>query len=876
MTRTAIIRSRWLELLLHAVLALAVWSLLLSIIPDLVQKVAQVPLIGVVSFLVLILVSLLVAGWGRLLAFTGLRHPLTYPPLWFAGVFGCAVLLLLLPQIAPQPALSIAAETAKPLCRVALSGVGCCVVVVVLGQILGRLAASPPSPESTHSQQGDELATFETLINWIRDDRPLTSPGADRFNFGTTATRIARHIVAGAGSQAVVGDLGSGKSTLMNLVDYELKASGAAHRVRLVPVELWQYSTPAAAVGGIVRAAVSALAEEVNVLPIAGLPGRYLSTMTAAGGVTSALAKLIHEEPDPFDALGAIDRVLVAIDLRLCIWVEDLERYAGEGAGVLSPKTSAAELGANRLLNPIRAVLHGLDRLEQVSVVAATTNLRSRLDVDKIARFVEDVPPLTIMEVCRILHTFREGSLKHTQYIESAKPGARKEFDRFNRPAWIASQLVSLSKASASSRVAQLGTTPRALKVALRLTWDTWEPLCGEVDFDDLLAISFLRARSPDAFAEVRSHLHELYTRGDAAHHGHPEGNRTFQIDLETALGNGLEWAATLEIVDFIFDKKNRDNKPQGLGHNRYWQRYMNAEPIQFQESDQRILSILSSKTDDEILDLLESDLSGIATHFEHLLGRSQVINLVGLLTRRRAAESPSAWAHRSANFDRTAPALSAVSYFVRNRRRSGELSQGEVRELYWRNVEYAASRNLQLAMELEGWFAGFTRHLNSPLNPVETDELPFQEMVDSLQTNLRESIRACYQHAPSKLAAALKDAHEATLLWTVYGSGGAQESNDEPTFWGNHWNEFSSAILETLKNFPHEMLPQVARLLVKMEERTTTKYEFIFSQTRAKTLFDVEQLWDALGAISVESSDDWSKALLAAMPASGVERLSE
>jgi hypothetical protein len=52
------------------------------------------------------------------------------------------------------------------------------------------------------------------------------------------------------------------------------------------------------------------------------------------------------------------------------------ERFAGQGAG-----ESETPADAERL-NPIRALLYGLDRLQSVTVITATTSLHVRLDLE--------------------------------------------------------------------------------------------------------------------------------------------------------------------------------------------------------------------------------------------------------------------------------------------------------------------------------------------------------------------------------------------------------------------------------------------------------------------------------------------------------------
>ena len=79
------------------------------------------------------------------------------------------------------------------------------------------------------------------------------------------------------------------------------------------------------------------------------------------------------------------------------LWIEDFERFLG---GNDLPSEARAEREVE-LLSPIRALLHLLDRCEEIAVVTADTTLRARIDIGKIARFVERVPTMAVEDVVR-------------------------------------------------------------------------------------------------------------------------------------------------------------------------------------------------------------------------------------------------------------------------------------------------------------------------------------------------------------------------------------------------------------------------------------------------------------------------------------------
>jgi hypothetical protein len=206
-------------------------------------------------------------GHDRCLAFLGLRHPLTYPPVWFGAAFGTAAVVLTLPAISDRawnavcqshslmPGLYLLAFTS------ALGIAATFESLVALGK--RRKIAATKATHAGSSEQGLTFASFAELCQWLSTDHPVKSPEGDIFGHVAIANRMSerfRHEQLSA--QAVVGRLGVGKTTLRNLVENALLQGDSCPRVRLVAVELWPYETSRAAVQGIIGTLVDALARE--------------------------------------------------------------------------------------------------------------------------------------------------------------------------------------------------------------------------------------------------------------------------------------------------------------------------------------------------------------------------------------------------------------------------------------------------------------------------------------------------------------------------------------------------------------------------------------------------------------------------------------
>src|SRR5664280_580485 len=302
----------------------------------------------------------------------------------------------------------------------------------------------------------------------------------------------------------VVGRLGAGKTSLRNLVNDCITKRNTNSTIRVVTIELWPYATSTAAVDAIVHQLVEALEDYVNVTALRGLPAAYTDAMRSAGGLWSAGAHLQGIPRAPSDILRRIDNVATAIGIRLVLWVEDLERFCSSGFSRDDDADETPEEQAR--LSPIRALLHGLESLDSITVVTATTTLRKRFDLEKIARFIETLPELEDGSIARVLSRFRKGCRTIKEYIDPVPSDERKDLALLDDPERLVGRNSFLGPGvfELIDAILVLARTPRTLKQGLRRCLDIWEVLAGEIDFDELLTLCLLREASPDAFALVR------------------------------------------------------------------------------------------------------------------------------------------------------------------------------------------------------------------------------------------------------------------------------------------------------------------------------------------------------------------------------------
>ena len=649
------------------------------------------------------------------------------------------------------------------------------------------------------NEPGDDASfafgSFEELRAWVSSDDPITAMEKDIFHHGGVAKRIAARLTSpNPPSQAVVGRLGAGKTTLLHLVRDHLRVMGADKRVRVVAAELWPYETSRAAVQGVIRTLVHELSKEVNVVGIRGIAAEYAEAMSAAGGIWSALARLQGIPTNPNDALAALDDMATAIGIRIVVWIEDLERFAG----------SSAEMDEERL-NPIRSLLYGLDKLRSITVITATTSLQHRFDIEKIARFVEKLPDLPEQEVSKILALFRKSCAERADIIDPALPHAREPLQHLAEERYFAIRRSILGPLAhnIADAVTGLCSTPRALKQALRICIESWDKLAGEIDFDDLLVLSILRESEPDVLSIMEDHLHHLRGSWVSSEKDKQAEASAWKDALVKAVPDERRRTLVSEAADFLF-KDQADQRPQGVrqhNHADYWERYLTMPELGVGERDQPVLKVLASDDDSALLQFLSDPASAAAVYdFRHLVPTERVARLLLPLVELRSRESAQEWP------DHEPPGLVPLWRLWLRAVQRGDLKSPAVLDYVVKALDQAIPSNLTLAAELENHFVVAEMREGDPMQAAEAAQA---------KKHLRAKLVATYQGNGAALAAGLRGAPPPVLLWICWGLDKvrAHAMNDLPF---DDWAKFRDAILEAGRAEPATMLPQVAGLLVR------------------------------------------------------------
>jgi len=470
--------------------------------------------------------------------------------------------------------------------------------------------------ESFHKLSKDP----EKLLAWVQREEAITEPSQDSFDMSVQARNMSRLLLQNPlKTIALVGEYGSGKSSILNMVDYYLKPENRAGLsqtnendkddfvdqevdIIICRVDGWGFAEGSTA-EHILECAVNELGRHVDVSGLRTIPGQYMAAMDSSGNVLlKIIAALATCWKSPLDILKRMDSVLIAIDKRLIIFLEDVDRNKNDAV----------------FFNEIAALLDTLRKLEQVSFLLA---IGQKYDAEEVliktAEHVENVPRLNRLDVINSLETFRSVCLEQSKEKLALLP-EREEKDRIG---WTRNAVIRYAAeidekmSDPIDAISELTNNPRVLKHALRKTLTAWEKLVGEIDFDDLLIVNVLKTVDERIFSFIDKNISPLkYLLNGRDEKGIGELKNTLQEEFQSATKDcryDVEAAKELLRVLFpvLFSERSHDSlyKESMLtyqhvtseGPTNYWERIKRGELYDNEIPDCEILRALRRWNED-------------------------------------------------------------------------------------------------------------------------------------------------------------------------------------------------------------------------------------------------------------------------------------
>ena len=274
---------------------------------------------------------------------------------------------------------------------------------------------------------------------------------------------------------------------------------------RVVPVSwvsCWGLSDSSSAAVLIIERMLDALQEVVDVTPVRGLPQAYRRVL--ADERLGMIQRLIGSdtEEDVLERLNTLTEVLRDLNLRVVMFVEDVDRTPGAG---FEPTQ----------LERLLWILKDLPCITFVVALSRGPRTTPVLDVSKLCEHVATVPSLSIETVRAVLKQLRDHCERDFKYLRPKTEG------RASDPLELSSDggMLAYLRAGSGDRgpieaIAALFPTARRLKHLVRRVERAWQNLHGEVNLNDLIVVTALREGAPDVFDFIHQNIETARQEG--------------------------------------------------------------------------------------------------------------------------------------------------------------------------------------------------------------------------------------------------------------------------------------------------------------------------------------------------------------------------
>lgn len=422
------------------------------------------------------------------------------PPLWLAAPISLAVMefwALIFSRPLPWPALAGTYLLVGWLIGVAMQRL----LRYANGTQMQRDAVRGAAPATDHP--------LSSIVDWIRSpEEPILSPEQDKFGVNNSAIRVAQRLRMlddhRVPTLSLLDAPGAGKTSFLNLVNHHLAIGEAGPLISLREVSVWAAQTPEAMLELIINLMCEELRNEVDTFWFRGMSHEFVRSLRAKESVAQSLFGWLISPPRANRMLDEISGVLVALNRRLVLVVEDLERKRAE-----LPQFTESLSG---VLDLIRST-EGISYVVTAESSAREDGLDPIIDFTRLCRIDDSLPRLSPSRCSEILEEYRKSIAAELQSRQIIDPMPKEVRQR----RWL----------DTCKTLCNLPLTPRCLKKSLINADNRIRGLAGEVDVDGVIIAAIYREADPGRWnIYLRSHAQYrdsdlLQTQAVAAPAGH-------------------------------------------------------------------------------------------------------------------------------------------------------------------------------------------------------------------------------------------------------------------------------------------------------------------------------------------------------------------
>lgn len=365
---------------------------------------------------------------------------------------------------------------------------------------------SPQAPPREEPLSMTAQLDWSTVERWARSEVESRVDLLDHRPIATRLASVIRHeSVLTRRATALVGPLGSGKSSILRRVEWELKKSktkthDAGRTIWTCWISCWGISDSKLLTGHVLRTTVEQIDRHIDASGLKGIPDSYLK-MLGALKLGALEAFLNRDQQLAFEeGLKVIPALLELANARVVVFIEDGDRNKAEG---FDPAH-------------LEGLVSRLRDVQGITCVLALDRERMSFDISKLCEHVEVMPLMTVDSVRQILWAVRTNCAS-MDYISPVKPGFDQDIldiapDELDG---LRDEIRRTHDRTVADAIADVSGTPRQLKHVVRRVERCWRHLVGEVDLDHLIAVSVVKECCPKMFKMLVQHIDAVRQKSD-------------------------------------------------------------------------------------------------------------------------------------------------------------------------------------------------------------------------------------------------------------------------------------------------------------------------------------------------------------------------
>jgi len=425
----------------------------------------------------------------------------------------------------------------------------------------------------------------QAIISWLKSDEPA-SRETDVLGNYSVAERIKERLELGARSIGIVGPYGAGKTSIVRWLVEKVAADRGTVSPRLLISEhsCWKFESSTSSIHAMLADAIEKVGYYIDTFFVRSLPESYREMISSSSGWLEGMSGLLFRSRDPISQFEQLNALLEVMNARLVFVVEDLDRNESRTFDV----------------QEVQAFLQQLKDFPNLAfVLTGGVFSAGVVDFVKLCDHIEQLKSIDDRTASQVTRMVRLVCLETKEFKHQPVALTNRGFVWGERFGFVVG---GAEEMSLSQSVAALLSTPRALRHAFGRTYMAWRYVCGEVDWDHLLAVNVLRFGAPECFAFLIRRWGQLRNASSDGHLRHVVTN-DWRRTVE-----GAEWnpKAAVVVMSFLLPKsaawlgnvEMRDSVSsalQGIHEEKYWLRAL-SEAVDPQDvRDQDVLDGLRS-----------------------------------------------------------------------------------------------------------------------------------------------------------------------------------------------------------------------------------------------------------------------------------------